>query len=27
VVAELNESLQKLIDEYNSAMAEKDAAL
>lgn len=27
VVAELNASLQKLIDEYNSAMAEKDAAL
>jgi dynein heavy chain len=27
IVAELNASLQKLIDEYNSAMAEKDAAL
>jgi dynein heavy chain len=27
IVAELNASLQKLIDEYDSAMAEKDAAL
>ncbi len=27
IVADLQASLQKLIDEYNTAMAEKDAAL